>query len=251
MRKPSSIKSLMRKDNTMINETKQDEFQMGNGTLGIKGTFGDSPTMTVGAINDLKIPKASLHGKLVVSDFDSNVPQTPTMTRSTTGWSLPTNIDTLGFTIPHSNSAVNKMLDADALIKLNLDFTQYQTGALKETKGKRMYQLVTKQMMDALADVLTYGALNKYAPNNWRLGQPFTEIMRAAEGHFQFFKDCIDIDVDSGLHHLEQAFTNIGFIITHIRCGRTDLDDRYKDHLKPQMKKGPIGPVNKDNEVLC
>jgi hypothetical protein len=106
-------------------------------------------------------------------------------------------------------------------------FTQYATGALKETKGKRMYQLVPKQMVDALADVLTYGALTKYKDNNWRLGQPFTEIMRAAEGHFLHFKDCEDMDKASGLAHLEQAFTNLGFIITHIRCGRTDLDDRY------------------------
>ncbi len=128
----------------------------------------------------------------------------------------------------------DKLQFDQSIIEINGDtgaYTQYKTGAVKETKGKRMYQLVTKHMVDALADVLTYGALKKYAPNNWRLGQPFTEIMRAVEGHFLCFKNSEDID-ESGLAHIEQAFTNLGFIIHHIRSGRTDLDDRYVDKVQ-------------------
>lgn len=108
------------------------------------------------------------------------------------------------------------------------EFELQSTGALKDTAGKSRIDLVPAESIEALGDVLAYGA-SKYEDHNWEKGIPFSKTYAAAMRHLLKWHKGIDLDDESGLHHMEHAFTNIMMIVTQIRRDRTDLDDRYVD----------------------
>ena len=108
------------------------------------------------------------------------------------------------------------------------DFEVSESGALKDLSDKPMIDLVPAECIEALADVLTYGA-KKYEKNNWRKGIEYSKIYSATQRHLLKWLKGIDIDDESGLHHIEHVLCNVAFIVYHTRKNRTDLDDRYKD----------------------
>lgn len=107
-------------------------------------------------------------------------------------------------------------------------FKQFKTGASKDIQGKLRLDLVPPEMIEALARVLTYGA-TKYADNNWRQGIPYMTSVGSSQRHLMDFLKGIDIDTESGLYNIEQAFLNLGMIVTQHALGRKDLDDRYRE----------------------
>lgn len=87
--------------------------------------------------------------------------------------------------------------------------------------------------MDALEGavrVLMFGA-QKYAPNDWRKGAPYTETYESLMRHLQKFMRGEDLDPESGLPHLDHALINIIFL-KWFSENRTQFDDRWEDEQK-------------------
>jgi len=103
--------------------------------------------------------------------------------------------------------------------------------ATKETAGKLRTDLVSPEMMIALAEVLTYGA-TKYDERNWEGGLVFMDNYAAAMRHLLLWASGVDIDHESGLKHIDHAMVNLAMISTQTRRGRKDLDDRPKSRRK-------------------
>lgn len=96
---------------------------------------------------------------------------------------------------------------------------------MKFDSGKLNYDLIPPSWIELDAEVLTKGA-QKYKPNNWKEVDP-KEIMRyysAAMRHIQDWKKFMeghpdghlfdDGEMGIGTHHLANARTNLGFLLT-------------------------------------
>ena len=83
---------------------------------------------------------------------------------------------------------------------------------MKFDNGKLLYSLIPPETLQALAEVLTYGA-NKYAPNNWQLVENGeTRYLDALFRHLEAFRSGETHDPESGLHHLAHVLTNVAFL---------------------------------------
>lgn len=63
----------------------------------------------------------------------------------------------------------------------------------KHDQGKPDYTLISKELMDALAEVRAFGA-KKYSKNNWKKGFPYTKSIAAALRHVYAFLSGQDLD---------------------------------------------------------
>lgn len=99
-------------------------------------------------------------------------------------------------------------------------------GGVKFDQGKRRVDLVPTEAINALADVLTAGAV-KYGEHNWRHGMDWSRVYGAAQRHMLAFWGGDDIDEESGMPHLWHALTNMAFLVSYqaLSVGR---DDRWK-----------------------
>ena len=97
---------------------------------------------------------------------------------------------------------------------------------VKFDTGKRRVDLVPTEAINALADVLTAGAV-KYGEHNWRHGMDWSRVYSAAQWHMLAFWGGDDIDEESGMPHLWHAITNLAFLVSYqaLSVGR---DDRWK-----------------------
>ncbi len=97
----------------------------------------------------------------------------------------------------------------------------------KFDQDKIRLDLIPREMLEGLGRPLTYG-VQKYASNNWRGGIEYSRVSGAALRHLSAWMSGEDIDADSGQKHIEQAFVNLGFLVTFVNEGRNELDDRFK-----------------------
>jgi hypothetical protein len=97
---------------------------------------------------------------------------------------------------------------------------------IKFDQNKRRVDLVPTEAINALADVLTAGAV-KYGEHNWRHGMDWSRVYGAAQRHMLAFWGGDDIDEESGMPHLWHALTNMAFLVSYqaLSVGR---DDRWK-----------------------
>ena len=87
------------------------------------------------------------------------------------------------------------------------------TEGKKLDAGKRRFDLVPFEVLDVLADVLTFGAA-KYQPNNWQLvpdgaARYYAALMR----HLQAWRAGERNDAESGLPHLGLALCCLTFLL--------------------------------------
>lgn len=112
-------------------------------------------------------------------------------------------------------------------------FEKTETGGCKDSKGKQRLDLVPVEMEDALAEALEAGVKKGYEERNWELGLPLHSIsITAARRHINKWRKGIDIDEETGVHHLKLAFLNLGMAVTQVMRGRNELDDRVKEEKK-------------------
>lgn len=89
--------------------------------------------------------------------------------------------------------------------------SQPLTGPKYDT-GKLRYDLVTPDVIKAIAEVLTFGA-EKYAPNSWQLVPEAKRRYTAAlMRHFEAYRAGEKLDPESGLSHLSHALCNLMFL---------------------------------------
>jgi hypothetical protein len=105
-------------------------------------------------------------------------------------------------------------------------YTTYEAGGQRANRGKLPMHLIPPEALESLAEVLRYGA-SKYDDRNWERGFPMMEACYACcQRHLLAWSKGIDLDDESGLHHIDHALTNLAMLVTFIRRNRTDLDDR-------------------------
>jgi len=84
----------------------------------------------------------------------------------------------------------------------------------KFDKDKLRLDLIPVEVLEALAEVLTFGA-KKYDARNWEKGMNWSRIYASAQRHLLQFYKGIDIDEESGYPHLYHALTNLAFLVTY------------------------------------
>mgnify|MGYP003640509256 CR=1 FL=1 len=101
----------------------------------------------------------------------------------------------------------------------------------KYNSGKPLMNLVRPEFVKGVAEALTYGA-TKYDEKrgdtpNYLKGEGFhyTTLLDSLERHLNSFKSGVDIDEESGIHHLLLAATNIMFLHTY-EVSDKGVDDR-------------------------
>ena len=82
---------------------------------------------------------------------------------------------------------------------------------LKYDTGKLRLDLLPPEAMNALGEVLTYGA-NKYGPNQWR-GIEIERYEAALLRHWLAWKNGEQADAESGLPHLAHMLCNAAFMV--------------------------------------
>lgn len=98
--------------------------------------------------------------------------------------------------------------------------------AQRFNKGKLRLDLVPPEAIEALAEVIGYGA-EKYDENDWMKGDKYSTTYASLQRHLLAWYKGIDNDDESGMSHLSHAITNIAFLITYDRRG-TGEDNRIK-----------------------
>lgn len=87
------------------------------------------------------------------------------------------------------------------------------TPGAKLDGGKLRYDHIPPEVLEALAQVLTHGAV-KYSPGGWRtVEQAKDRYYAALERHLQAWRLGEAKAEDSGLHHLKHALANAAFLV--------------------------------------
>jgi hypothetical protein len=109
----------------------------------------------------------------------------------------------------------------------------------KDTKGKLRFDLIPPEMDLAYAEVSTFGIEKlirhgvKSPERNWEKGLPIVGAALASiKRHINRYELGEDYDPESGMHHMYHALWWAAGIVTMVKRGRKDLDDR------PSIRKG-------------
>lgn len=85
------------------------------------------------------------------------------------------------------------------------------SGGMKGDGGKRDWSLVWWPSLDALVDVLTFGA-RKYLPNNWQKVSK-TRYESAVMRHWSLYMQGEKTDSETGCSHLAHILCSIMFLM--------------------------------------
>lgn len=100
--------------------------------------------------------------------------------------------------------------------------------ALRYNQGKVPVSLVDPLAIEALAIALGWCADNKYARENWRKGLKVSECLESLERHVLAMKRGEDVDLETGLRHIDLVGCNWMFLSNQMMREDADrLDDRY------------------------
>ncbi len=116
-------------------------------------------------------------------------------------------------------------------------------SGIKHDQEKPDYSLISKELMDGLAQVRSFGA-KKYQRENWRLGFKFNRSTAAAGRHIKAFEAGEDLDPESGLPHLLHAVACLEHALWDYLY-HPHNDDRYKAPDKPKTVYGYPGDGSK------
>ena len=82
---------------------------------------------------------------------------------------------------------------------------------MKDQNKKNKYSILPIKMLEALSEVLTFGA-EKYSPDNYK-DEPVEGYIDSMFRHYVAWKNGEYYDDESGLPHLYHMFANAGFIV--------------------------------------
>jgi len=97
-------------------------------------------------------------------------------------------------------------------------------GGTKNDTGKPRVDLVPPGAILAAARVFTFGA-DKYGAHNWNKGILTSRLYAAVQRHLLAWWNGEDLDLESGLSHLDHALTGLMMLEWTARQ-RPDMDDR-------------------------
>jgi hypothetical protein len=99
-----------------------------------------------------------------------------------------------------------------------------ETGGSKGRKDE-MYSLIPVYPLAELARVYAYGC-QKYAPDNWRKGYPYSWSIDSLQRHIEKWRAGEEMDDESGLPHLCHAMFHL-MTLREFEITNTGTDDRY------------------------
>lgn len=100
--------------------------------------------------------------------------------------------------------------------------TNLKTAA---SANKPRWDLMPFDALDEVVRVMAYGAA-KYKPRDWEAGALFSLYFAACCRHMFAWWAGEDKDPESGLSHLAHAACCILMLLTYVKRGKTDYDDR-------------------------
>ena len=86
-----------------------------------------------------------------------------------------------------------------------------KNGGIKHDAGKLRYDLFPVETLEAIVDVLTYGA-NKYEDENWKRVEKHRYV-GAMMRHFEAYRKGERVDAESGKEHLAHAASCLIFLL--------------------------------------
>lgn len=96
----------------------------------------------------------------------------------------------------------------------------------KDDQGKIRMELIPPELMIAVGDILTSGAI-KYADRNWEHGMDWSRVYGAMLRHQNAWWGGEDTDPESGRSHLWHVACCAAFLLTYEMRG-VGRDDRWK-----------------------
>ena len=84
--------------------------------------------------------------------------------------------------------------------------------AIRLNAGKKNWSLLHYPSIEPLISVLEFGAL-KYAPNNWKKGQPIENLNNSIQRHLACIMEGEDLDMESNEYHYAHIMANCMFAI--------------------------------------
>ena len=91
-----------------------------------------------------------------------------------------------------------------------MDNSRDQT--VKRDAGKLRMELIPPEVLEALAEVLTFGA-EKYGDNTWQQVDPDRYVGAGGRHYTAWRKDPNSVDEESGLSHLKHLLCNVAFLV--------------------------------------
>ena len=103
---------------------------------------------------------------------------------------------------------------------------------IKQNIGKLRWSLVDFKSLEPMVRVLTFGAIEKYAPNNWKDVPNKAPYLDACERHLLAYLSGEEKDNETGESHLASLMCNALFLL-HDRDNKQDIPfDEYIKDLK-------------------
>lgn len=96
---------------------------------------------------------------------------------------------------------------------------------LKADTSKLRYDLIPVDALEELTKVYNMGA-EKYAAHSWEKGMKMSRIYAALLRHLFAWWRGEDTDPESGLSHLAHVTWNAIALLTYVKRGMTQTDDR-------------------------
>lgn len=102
---------------------------------------------------------------------------------------------------------------------------------VKQSKGKLRWSLLPWKSLESVTRVLTYGAITKYAPDNWKKVPHKAPYADAIIRHWtKYFIDGEEFDSETGESHMAHLVCNALFLIDDREHSLEDFQ-KYLDNL--------------------
>lgn len=95
---------------------------------------------------------------------------------------------------------------------------------VKHDKEKVRYDLLPPELLEGVAQILTFGA-KKYGDRNWELGMDWMRVFGALQRHLWAWRSGEDVDPETSKSHLWHAGCCIAFLMAY-EARKTGTDNR-------------------------
>jgi hypothetical protein len=158
---------------------------------------------------EYKICVVSSDGKLITTDVGDGFPQIPSEL-----------IKIVGYSQISVQTAEETPLIENKSVRLN--------------QGKPQLHYVPYSVLTSIAEGFMAGESKRgYDKWNWKKPKEFSVAWDSAQRHLWKFKEGVDIDEETGVHHIKLALCNLTILLHNIE-NHPDMDDRTN---VPKQKK--------------
>lgn len=122
----------------------------------------------------------------------------------------------------------------------------------KESDGKPQMDLIPPIVLQALAEILTFGG-QKYEPYNWTKGLPWSKVYAALQRHLNSWWGGERYDKETNKSHLWHAVCDLAFLITyeHYNMGTNDKPKWPQPTYQPPAEQKPVLDDEVHNPETC